>query len=61
MNDFEHQKWKLHEGLKLLTLLHAKWQAIKHAMLQFRPPPFLGLKDLWNFSDRMGSLIKGLP
>ena len=24
-------------------------------------PPFLGLKDLWNFSDRMCSHITGLP
>ena len=31
-NDFKHKKWKLHEGLKLLTLLQAKWQAVKHAI-----------------------------
>ena len=36
---FKHQKWKLHEGLTLLTSSQTKWRAVKVAVGWFHPHP----------------------
>ena len=56
----KHPKWKLHEGLIVLTSSQTKRQAFKVSVGWFRPPPaFLGLKwplNLENFKSGLKTI-----